>query len=202
MKYVLALIALVALPMSNALAQTPTASGQDDDAVKQESGKKSGKKSKKAETAKAKADKTDKAEGTEKVAKADKAAKAEKTGKKSGKKSKKAGETTTEAPAGDAAEATLVGYLIDKHCADAHAADLGHSAGHDTACVRKCVGTGSPLGMVADGKFYAFDAASQAKAAAALKASKSKTGVRVQVTGTRAGDEVVIASITESAPAT
>jgi hypothetical protein len=49
--------------------------------------------------------------------------------------------------------------------------------------------------FTADGKFVLLDQAGNAKALAALKASRKKDNIRVQVTGDQTGDTIKVTAI-------
>jgi type 1 fimbria pilin len=91
-------------------------------------------------------------------------------------------------------EVTLTGALVDQHCS---AADM---ATHKKSCVTSAACLKSGLGVFADGKFTAFDAAGSAKAKAALEKSKKDSGAKFKVTGTVSSDgKMSVKSITEEA---
>src|SRR6185503_21375218 len=97
-----------------------------------------------------------------------------------------------------AEKVTMKGYLMDKMCASGHMDDLGTmSPEHTTACALKCAPTGDGLGVVSEGKFYAFDAKGSKKAASLAKKSKTEKGLMVEVTGTVNGDQCMVSSIQE-----
>jgi type 1 fimbria pilin len=88
-------------------------------------------------------------------------------------------------------EVTLKGALVDQHCA---AVDM---ATHKRSCVTSAACLKSGLGVFADGKFTAFDAAGSAKAKAALEKSKKDSGATFEVTGTVADGKMTVKSIKE-----
>jgi hypothetical protein len=110
------------------------------------------------------------------------------------------------AKAAKAEKVTMKGYLMDKMCASGHMDDLATmSPEHTTACALKCAPTGDGLGVVSEGKFYAFDAKGAKKAMSLAKKSKTEKGLMVEVTGTVNGDQFMVSSIQEvktAAPAT
>jgi type 1 fimbria pilin len=91
-------------------------------------------------------------------------------------------------------EVTFTGNLVDTHCAKADMAT------HKKGCVLSPACEKSGLGVFADGKFHAFDAAGSAKAKAALEKSKKDAGAKFKVTGTVSADgKMSVNSITEEA---
>lgn len=83
---------------------------------------------------------------------------------------------------------TLSGTLVDVMCKDK---DL---AGHTTKCALGCAKSGFGL-VTGEGKFLKFDEAGNAKALAALKATKKESGLKATVDGTVDGDNVQVSSI-------
>ena len=94
------------------------------------------------------------------------------------------------APAAD--KVTVTGYLIDRSCG----AKPERAATHSRACTEKCAGSG--LGVVADGKFSAFDERGNQLGADLLKSAKQSKGVRVVVEGTRDGELLNVTSVKEA----
>ena len=78
----------------------------------------------------------------------------------------------------------LTGYISEAHCGKAHSS----VSEKNTACIKKCMGSGSEPVLVSDGKVMKFDAASQQKAAGHL-------GEEVQIDGSMAGDAITVNSI-------
>jgi|SRR4051794_34289934 len=76
------------------------------------------------------------------------------------------------------------GYISDAHCGKAH--DKVSDA--NTACIKKCTGSGSDPVLVSDGKVIKFAAGSKAKAL-------SHIGEEVKIDGTVTGDEITVSSI-------
>ena len=83
---------------------------------------------------------------------------------------------------------TLNGTLVDVMCKDK---DL---AGHTTKCALGCAKSGFGL-VTGEGKFLKFDEAGNAKALAALKATKKEGDLKAKVDGTVDGDNVQVSSI-------
>jgi hypothetical protein len=83
---------------------------------------------------------------------------------------------------------TLNGTLVDVMCKDK---DL---AGHTTKCALGCAKSGFGL-VTGEGKFLKFDEAGNAKALAALKATKKESGLKAKVDGAVDGDNVQVSSI-------
>jgi hypothetical protein len=65
---------------------------------------------------------------------------------------------------------------------------------HTTSCLMQCQGSGYGI-LTADGKYLEFDKAGNAKALAALKATRKKDHVRVDVTGEQKGDTIQVQSL-------
>ena len=83
---------------------------------------------------------------------------------------------------------------------DAHFVDAGCAAKmksdtdkHTRECALKCSDTG--YGIVLDGKFIKFDEAGNKKTIEALNQSKKTNHLRVDVSGTREGDLIKVASV-------
>ncbi len=81
--------------------------------------------------------------------------------------------------------------LVDRMCQNKVKSDPD---GHPTSCLLKCAGSGYGI-LAPDGTWLALDDAGNAKALAALKQTKQKDHVRVDVTGERKGDVVQVASL-------
>ena len=94
---------------------------------------------------------------------------------------------------GAAEKTTVNGILIDRACG----AKPERAANHSKSCTEKCAGSG--LGVVADGKFVAFDEKGNQLGADLLKNSKQTKGVKVVVEGTADGDILKVASLKEAA---
>ena len=90
-------------------------------------------------------------------------------------------------------EKTWNGYLIDKMCG----AKPERAVNHSKSCTEKCAGSG--LGVVADGKFIAFDEKGNQLGADLLKNSKQTKGVKIVVEGTQDGDILKVKSLKEAA---
>src|ERR1700694_823087 len=83
---------------------------------------------------------------------------------------------------------TLNGTLVDLMCKDKDA------AAHTTKCALGCSKSGFGL-VTNDGKFVKFDEAGNAKALAALKATKKEKDLKAKVDGTVDGDTIQVTSI-------
>lgn len=96
-----------------------------------------------------------------------------------------------------ASAAQVQGILMDKMCS-ASAVKQGQSfaTAHDTKCALEpdCQKTGYGV-FTADNKFIALDAAGNAKAVAALKATKKTDNLKVTVDGEVTGDTIKVASL-------
>jgi len=96
-----------------------------------------------------------------------------------------------------ASAAQLQGFLIDKMCSgSAMSKGQSFAMAHDTKCALQpaCVKTGYGV-FTADNKFIALDAAGNAKAMAALKATKKTDNLKVTVEGEVTGDMVKVSSL-------
>jgi hypothetical protein len=67
-------------------------------------------------------------------------------------------------------------------------------AGHTTKCALGCAKSGFGL-VTGEGKFLKFDEAGNAKALAALKATKKEGDLKAKVDGTVDGDNIQVSSI-------
>lgn len=65
---------------------------------------------------------------------------------------------------------------------------------HPTSCLIQCANSGYGI-LGSDGQWLKFDEAGNQKALAALKATKKKDHIRVNVTGERKGDTIEVASL-------
>jgi len=96
-----------------------------------------------------------------------------------------------------ASAAEVQGILMDKMCsASAVKQGQAFATKHDTKCALEpaCQKTGYGV-FTADNKFLALDAAGNAKAAAALKATKKTDNLQVTVDGEVTGDTIKVASL-------
>lgn len=99
--------------------------------------------------------------------------------------------------AGLAPAATVNGILMDKMCS-AKAISGGESVAtaHETKCALLPACAGSGYGVyTADNKFIAFDSGGNEKAAAALKATKKTSDLKVRVSGDVNGDTMTVKSL-------
>lgn len=90
-----------------------------------------------------------------------------------------------------AAESWTNVSLVDANCA-AKVKDTPDT--HTRACALQCQKSGFGI-LAGDGTFLKFDDAGNAKAVAALEASKSRDHLRVAVTGTREGATIKVESL-------
>jgi hypothetical protein len=80
--------------------------------------------------------------------------------------------------------------LVDHNCAEKVKANPD---AHTTACLLQCASSG--YGILDHGKWIALDKVGDEKALAALKATKRKDHVRVDVTGEQKGSVIHVASL-------
>ncbi len=83
---------------------------------------------------------------------------------------------------------TWSGTVVDTMCKNKDVAN------HTRQCALGCAKSGFGL-VTSDGKFVKFDEAGNAKALAALKASKKDKDLRAKVTGNLDGDIIAVESI-------
>jgi hypothetical protein len=93
-------------------------------------------------------------------------------------------------PAMAAAETWTNVSLIDVNCSSKMAANPD---AHTRDCALQCAKSG--YGVIAEGKFLKLDADGSAKALALLKAADRKDHLRVNLTGTIAGETISVQSI-------
>ena len=79
---------------------------------------------------------------------------------------------------------TMKGFISDENCANKP------SLRDDTACVKKCVGRGSPSVLVSDDKVY--------KIKGKVDAARDLAGENVTITGTVDGDTITVTSVEKS----
>ena len=98
--------------------------------------------------------------------------------------------------AGVASAAEVQGILIDKMCSSKALKDASFAAKHDTQCALAppCMKSGYGV-FTADGKYITFDDAGNAKAMAALKATKKTDDLKVMVMGDVTGSTMKVASL-------
>ena len=90
---------------------------------------------------------------------------------------------------------TWSGTLIDKHCGGKMATDATKLGAHDKDCTMKCAKNGAGLGMVVDGKWYAFDSKGEKMGWKLLKGSTMTDNMMVTVTGSLNGDKISVKKI-------
>ena len=90
-----------------------------------------------------------------------------------------------------------VGILADAKCLSKMDGDEAKAAQHKVACALAPGCKASGFGMIAEGKFYKFDEAGNAKALAVLEATDKENEMRVRVKGHFQGDQVHVSSIEE-----
>lgn len=96
-----------------------------------------------------------------------------------------------------ASAAQVEGVLMDKMCSMSAAKEgQKFAASHDTKCALSpdCAKSGYGV-FTSDNKFLALDAAGNAKAAAALKATKKTDNLKVTVDGEVTGGTIKVASL-------
>jgi len=81
--------------------------------------------------------------------------------------------------------------LVDSMCAAKVKEDPDK---HTTKCAIKCADGGYGI-IASDGKFLKFDEDGNAKALAALKATKKESNLRATVAGERSGDTIKVKSV-------
>jgi len=96
---------------------------------------------------------------------------------------------------------TYSGVLMDVACGSKTPKNgdmTARAKGHTRSCalMESCAKSG--YGIVADGKFYKFDDAGNAKAKSLLDASKKDKDIEVVVTGTMEGDKITVTDIKEA----
>lgn len=94
-------------------------------------------------------------------------------------------------PALAAAETWTNVPLIDKNCVEKVKADPDK---HETSCLIMCSKSGYGV-LTSDGTWVKFDAKGNEEALKALKATTKENGIRVTVTGERAGDMIKVATL-------
>ena len=70
----------------------------------------------------------------------------------------------------------------------------GDPDSHPTSCLMKCAGSGYGI-LTADGQWLKLNEAGNEKALAALKATKKKDHIRVNVTGEQKGDTIEVTTL-------
>ena len=97
-----------------------------------------------------------------------------------------------------ASAAEVQGILLDRMCSAkiVAAKDQKAAQNHTRECdlMEDCVKAGYGV-FTADGKFITLDPAGSQKVQQALKASKKKDNIRVQVTGEQSGDSITVTAI-------
>ncbi len=82
--------------------------------------------------------------------------------------------------------------LVDDMC---HEQVKGSPDAHPTSCALKCADSGYGI-FTSDGKWLKLDDKGNQEAVAALKKTKKKDHIRVNVEGTQKGDTIQVASLT------
>jgi hypothetical protein len=103
----------------------------------------------------------------------------------------------------DGKTVTKKGYVVDKMCSAGimkKADPIERAAKHTKSCALEDHCASSGYGVVADGKWLAFDEKGSAKAKAAIESTKREKGLYYEVTGTVAGDVLTVASLKEATP--
>lgn len=90
---------------------------------------------------------------------------------------------------------TVSGVLMDKACsAENKTTEKALKHSKDCALMEDCVKSGYGV-LTADGKYIAFDAAGNKKAAAFVKKFKGDDSIKIQVDGTLEGSTLKVATI-------
>ena len=87
------------------------------------------------------------------------------------------------------------GILADTKCGTAIAGDSAKAAGHKVACALAPSCKASGFGIIADGKFYRFDAAGNKQALALLKATEKESALKVRVEGHFEEDLIKVSAV-------
>ena len=90
----------------------------------------------------------------------------------------------------------LTGYVIDNMCAAMHGSEA-EAKNHPNACALMPACEKSGFSVVAGDKTYKLDEQGNKLAAEALKAAKTKKGLKVEVEGTVEGDTLHAAKLAE-----
>ena len=90
----------------------------------------------------------------------------------------------------------VTGYVIDNMCAEMHGTEE-EAAKHPNGCALMVACQKSGFAVVSGEKTYKLDAEGNKLAAEALKAAKSKKGLKVDVEGTLEGDTLHVAKLAE-----
>ncbi len=83
--------------------------------------------------------------------------------------------------------------LVDQMCASKEKVRADPDK-HPVSCLLQCASSGYGV-LTPDGKYLKFDKAGSDMALAALKKTKQKDHVRVNVTGEQKGDEIAVSSL-------
>ena len=100
------------------------------------------------------------------------------------------------------ADEPLVGFIVDKACANGKVAKQADpqtaAANENRSCILMTSCLQSGLGIYANGTFYSFDEKGNSLAKAALEKSKKDKGAKFKVTGKVSADKkVAVTEITE-----
>ena len=98
---------------------------------------------------------------------------------------------------GDKKTVKVTGYVIDNMCAGMHSTEE-EAQKHPNACalMDKCEKSG--FAVIAGEKTYKLDAEGNKLAAEALKAARTKKGLKVDVEGTLEGETLHVAKLAEA----
>lgn len=91
----------------------------------------------------------------------------------------------------------VTGYVIDNMCAGMHGTEA-EAAKHPNGCALMEACQKSGYAVVSGEKTYKLDAQGNKLAADALKAAKTRKGLKVDVEGTIEGDTLHVAKLTEA----
>ncbi|MBV8857685.1 MAG: hypothetical protein JOZ02_12190 [Acidobacteria bacterium] len=98
---------------------------------------------------------------------------------------------------GEKKSVKLTGYVIDNMCAGMHGTEE-EAAKHPNGCALMEACQKSGFAVVSGDKTYKLDAQGNKLAADALKAAKTRKGLKVDVEGTVDGDTLHVATLAEA----
>lgn len=98
---------------------------------------------------------------------------------------------------GEQKSVKVTGYVIDNMCAEMHGTEE-EAAKHPNGCALMEACQKSGFAVVAGEKTYKLDAEGNKLAGEALKAAKTKKGLKVDVEGTVEGDTLHVAKLAEA----
>ncbi len=95
---------------------------------------------------------------------------------------------------------TLKGYVVDAMCAKAMVGKengMKRAAAHTKTCALEEACSAAGYGVMADGKWYKFDANGDERAKAMISASAREKELSFEVTGRKVNDQFVVTSLKE-----